>query len=389
MIGSCPSITEHEDVRLAARSSGLGHVLVLGAGVSGLTTAVCLGRKGFAVTVLADRFAPNVTSNVAGALWEWPPAVCGHPPDEASLARTRRWCETSYVFFKQLAADPATGVFVRPATFYLREPIERDLDLFARMNELRRMVTGFRHDRALITDNGVNANIGLKDAFAYDAPMIDTDVYMQWLTSELVGMGGRVFHRKVSGSLREQEAGLLREFDAQALVNCTGLGAAELAEDDVRPLRGALVRVRNDGRASPRIEQAHCVAHVAGGADDGFVFILPRGDDTLVLGGIAEAGEWGLDIDLASHEPVRAMVERCVEFLPALRDAKIDDAQPIRVGLRPFRPRSVRVEHEPGTRTIHDYGHGGAGVTLSWGCSLRAAELAEILVRSSSQLLSS
>ena len=63
-----------------------GRVLVIGAGVSGLTSALCLRRRGFEVTVVADRFAPLVTSVVAGALWEWPPAVCGYHQDQVSLA---------------------------------------------------------------------------------------------------------------------------------------------------------------------------------------------------------------------------------------------------------------------------------------------------------------
>ena len=58
-----------------------GRVVVIGAGVIGLTAALCLRRRGFEVVVVADRFAPNITSVVAGALWEWPPAVCGHHRD--------------------------------------------------------------------------------------------------------------------------------------------------------------------------------------------------------------------------------------------------------------------------------------------------------------------
>src|SRR5262245_36514174 len=103
-----------------ATANPRGNVLVIGAGVSGLTSALCLARRGFAVTVAADRFAPRVTSVVAGALWEWPPAVCGHHHDPVSLARSKGWCETSYQVFAELAADPATGVFLRPVNFYFK-----------------------------------------------------------------------------------------------------------------------------------------------------------------------------------------------------------------------------------------------------------------------------
>ncbi|OYW82031.1 MAG: FAD-binding oxidoreductase, partial [Hyphomonas sp. 32-62-5] len=48
------------------------------------------------------------------------------------------------------------------------------------------------------------------------------------------------------------------------------------------------------------------------------------------------------------------------------------------VGLRPFRPQGFRLEAERfGEKTvIHNYGHGGCGVTLSWGTSQRAAVMA-------------
>ncbi|MCY0909922.1 MAG: FAD-dependent oxidoreductase, partial [Sulfobacillus thermotolerans] len=71
---------------------------------------------------------------------------------------------------------------------------------------------------------------------------------------------------------------------------------------------------------------------------------------------------------------------RCLEFMPVLANAKIDPIEPVRVGLRPFRQQNVRLEQEMGTRIIHNYGHGGAGVTFSWGCALEVVELAQKLV---------
>ncbi len=354
-------------------------MLVIGAGVIGLTSALCLSRRGFTVTVIADRFAPRVTSVVAGALWEWPPAVCGHHTDLASLARSKSWCETSYAIFADLARSPETGVFLRPVTFYSRRPLALDRRQREKLDEIRDKVRRFRHDSALIGENGINLDLGLRDAYTYLAPMIDTDSYMNWLLGEVRRAGCRILQGEVTGPLRDREEALVREYGVDAIVNCAGLGAEGLAEDAVYPLRGALIRVRNDGRTMPKVTQAHCVPHDGESDDHGFIFIVPRGRDRLVLGGLAEPNEWDLDIGLHNYEPIREMYRRCVEFLPALADAEIDSAEPVRVGLRPVRRQNVRLEPETGTRIVHNYGHGGSGVTFSWGCALEVADRIERL----------
>jgi D-amino-acid oxidase len=350
-------------------------VLVIGAGVVGLTTAVCLARERFRVMVIADRFAPQVTSVVAGALWEWPPAVCGLHQDAASLSSAKYWSEASYRVFTALARDPTTGVFLRPVTFYFKRPIRDDPRQAEKVNEYKDKVERFRHDAALIAEHGINPNLGYRDAYTHLAPMIDTDAYLQWLLAEVLRAGCKVIEETVVGPLRDQEARLLCRYGANAIVNCAGLGARELTGDQIIPLRGALIRVRNDGVAMPRIAEAHCVSQNGSRDDRGFIFIVPRGNDMLVLGGMAEPDEWNVNIDLTNHEPVRDIFRRCVEFLPALRGAIVDAAEPVRVGLRPFRRQGVRLEFEAETRIIHNYGHGGSGVTYSWGCGLDVVKL--------------
>ena len=58
--------------------------------------------------------------------------------------------------------------------------------------------------------------------------------------------------------------------------------------------------------------------------------------------------------------------------------AQMDRVTRTVVGLRPFRPAGFRLEAEEiaGRLIVHNYGHGGCGVTLSWGTSLRAADMA-------------
>jgi D-amino-acid oxidase len=111
--------------------------------------------------------------------------------------------------------------------------------------------------------------------------------------------------------------------------------------------------------------------HRDGGAD--YLYVFPHGD-VVILGGTAHENA----SDLAPRPEVSARILReCAAAFPALRDAKVITE---RVGLRPVRP-SVRLESEPlsdGRTLWHNYGHGGAGVTLSWGCAaeLTAAVLA-------------
>jgi D-amino-acid oxidase len=91
----------------------------------------------------------------------------------------------------------------------------------------------------------------------------------------------------------------------------------------------------------------------------------------MILGGVAQPGEWNREPNPAT---AAAIVARCVEVEPRIRDARIIGH---RVGLRPTRPY-IRVEEQQlgGARVIHNYGHGGAGVTLSWGCAIESAAVA-------------
>ncbi len=344
-----------------------GRVLVVGAGVSGLTSALALARAGFEVEVVAEKFQSELVSVVAGALWEWPPAVCGYHRDQTSLARSKAWAMESYEIFCDLARDPSTGVYMRTSNFYFsREQTPRELH---KMNELAPKVRGFVRDRGLADANGIGPATDVVDAYAHLAPMIDTDRYMGWLRRQAQDAGVTITQRRIEGRLAHQEHVLLAEFDADAIVNCTGLGAMQTHGAPMYPLRGALVRVINDGSRMPKITQAHCVPHPEGSTEQDMVFIVPRGENMLVLGGLTEEDEWSLDIGLHNYQPIRDMYRRCLEFMPVLEAGELDPAEPVRVGLRPVGRGNVCLQREPGTRIVHNYGHGGSGFSFSWGCA--------------------
>ena len=137
-------------------------------------------------------------------------------------------------------------------------------------------------------EHAVNQKAGVIDSYQHLAPAIDTDSYMTWLRFLVACKGAQFVTERISGDLLEQEDELLAEFDAQAIIQCTGLSGAELAGDEsVYPLRGALIRVVNDGSKFPQLKEALVMAHDYNKRDEdgGIVFIVPRNDRTLILGG--------------------------------------------------------------------------------------------------------
>jgi len=99
----------------------------------------------------------------------------------------------------------------------------------------------------------------------------------------------------------------------------------------------------------------------------------------VVLGGLAEKDQWATTIDLDNHQPVRDMYERCVKFMPVIEKAEIDPVEPVRAGLRPFRAQNVCLERQPDTNIVHNYAHGGAGFSFSWGCAREVVTMVKSL----------
>lgn len=347
----------------------MSKILIIGAGVTGLTTAYCLAKENYEVIVISKDFSPNITSNVAGALWEWPPAVCGYHSDLVSLERSKEWCMTSYDQFYDLALRKETGVYIRNVYFFFKEMVKDNPFHLNKMNELKEKIKGFRHDASMIQEEGINPQTGMVDAYCHEAPMVDTDVYMKWLTQEVTNLGVQILQREITVNLKTIEKELLKEYNCEYIVNCSGLGSITLANEYMYPLRGALVRIKNNGEKFPVLNKAYCVSFDEKTREQDIVFIVPRGENRIILGALAEENEWETTINLDNYEPVRQMFERSKKFLPYLENAEIDETEPVRVGLRPFRKGNVRLDWETDSNIIHSYGHGGAGVTFSWGCA--------------------
>ncbi|KGI79666.1 amino acid oxidase [Actinopolyspora erythraea] len=310
-------------------------ILVIGAGVSGLTTAVVLAERGHRVRIRTTEHPAETTSAVAGAIW----GLSWLRPRE----RAAPWERRSHEVFLELARDPSTGVHLTLGTVASREP------LTSSWLEETRSRTDLRECGPDELPPGFTA--GARATL----PLIDMPRYLEYLLGRFHEAGGELARSPVPSLADAAE-------ESPVVVNCTGVGARELVGDaGVLPVLGQHVVVANPGVAEYFVELSD-TGHWAS--------YMPHGD-RLVLGGVAIPYAWDR---VPNREVTAGILRRCAEIRPELRDAPVRDEI---VGLRP-RSETVRlnVEHYEGARIVHNYGHGGDGVAVSWGCAQEATELA-------------
>ncbi|THU79916.1 hypothetical protein K435DRAFT_874935 [Dendrothele bispora CBS 962.96] len=300
-------------------------ILIIGGGVIGLITAWVLLDKGYRVTIVAKEWASfgkaqRLTSQISGALWEYPPAVCGQHTDTISLRHSKIWSMTSYKIFDDIASSPelskASGVRMMPVNFFFPAPIEDIPEQFCKMKEIMSSgIRGFKRDAGLIQQRGISPTYGgAVDAYEHIAPVIDTDQAMGWLQNLVEKKGAKLITKTIHGDLFNQEDSLRAEYNADIIVNATGHGGIELAGDTTcYPIRGGLIRIINDGKDFPKIEHALAITADAAGSMNEIVFIVPRNDNILLLGGIAEPYEGTLDYTLMDPRDTREWEIRRIE----------------------------------------------------------------------------
>ncbi len=301
-------------------------VVVIGAGVAGLSCASLLAEAGIGVEIWTAALPEHTTSSVAAAFWS--------PYLVEPLERVLPWAMVSYRRFATLVADPGTGVIWREALEVFPEPVPdptwaNDVDEFrpARPDELPP---------------------GHGYGYFFTGPVIDMSMYLPWLLAHVRAQGVRVIERRLDTLAPALAA-------SKVVVNTTGLGARELVGDTrVFPVRGQVLLREQVG-----LERVMSYENGPGG----ITYIVPRGRD-VILGGVADVHVEDLD---ENPEQTKSIAERCEQLEPRLRSAR---PLGVRVGLRPCRD-AVRLEAETieGRVVVHDYGHGGGGVTLSWGCA--------------------
>ena len=309
-------------MRQTRRMSGSGRrVIVVGAGVVGLTCAVRLLEAGHRVDVVARDLPLETTAAVAAALW--------YPYRALPREKVTAWAATSYAVHEELSHDDRTGVRMLTGTELLGE---RTPDPW-----WRSAVPSLDRETALPP--------GYADGWTFVSPVIDMPVHLRWLTGRVEELGGTLTRMNLSAL---PDHGPL-------VVDATGLGARHFGADPtVVPVRGQVVVVEQVGLDRWTLDSSWPT------------YVVPRTDE-IVVGGTDEEGEWSRTPDPATAEE---LLRRATALVPQLAGARVLRHK---VGLRPARP-TVRLERVGDV--IHCYGHGGAGVTLSWGCAADVVGLA-------------
>jgi D-amino-acid oxidase len=351
----------------------MGHmaerVAIIGAGVSGLTCGVVFAERGHGTEIFAKEVARQTTSGAAAAVW--------FPYDAEPLEKVIPWALKTFDVLADLARVPATGVsmielrqFSRTREIQIPDwaiPLGAQTVIPSSLSViLSEVENGAAREAATWTGRPEAERTGgeritslesFSSGFSLRVPLMDTTIYLDYLANRFVAAGGSIAANVHFNKLAEVN----RKFDL--VINCAGIGARDLVQDvNLEAHRGQVVIV-------PKIENLSCAIV----CDDApLMYAIPRRNDC-VFGGTNEIND-----TLASEPATTArIVAECSRVL------KIDKPNVLaeRVGLRPFRRLGVRLERvqlHDGRIVIHNYGHGGAGFTLSWGCAREVLDTATL-----------
>lgn len=312
-------------------------ITVIGAGVIGLSVAHELATAGHQVTLVADADTAETVSSVAAAVWFPYRSERGDQADHL--------LERSLTRFNELSIIPGAAIEQRTGTVVERVA-DSDRSWARFLPDALEATRGQLPPGAL---SGVRATV----------PVIMIPAYLPWLRQEVAGKGV-IFKQGKINDLSELGT------SADAAVIATGIRGGELLGGDslIYPIRGQIVRLANPGLTEWITDEDN---------PDGLTYVFPRRED-IIVGGTAIEGSWDTAVDL---ETERAILKRASKLVPALAE------QPVlgrAAGLRPARQK-IRLEYVSGydLPVIAAYGHGGAGVSLSWGTAERVLSLIEEL----------
>jgi D-amino-acid oxidase len=322
-------------------------VAIVGAGVSGLTCGVLLAERRYRTAIFAKEIGQQTTSGAAAAIW--------FPYDAQPAERVVQCALRTFDVLSDLSRCAETGVSIIELRQFSRgaeiQIPHWAIPLGAKI--LSSVATGL----SPVQDRTQRGGYSFKSGFSLRVPLTDTTIYLEYLVNRFVAAGGTINANVCFEKLEEVD----RKFDV--VINCAGIGARDLVHDiNVEPHRGQVAIV-------PTIKHLSCAVVCD---DPPLMYAIPRSNDC-VFGGTNE-----VSTDLT---PDRTITDRIVAECAGVLKIEKPTVLAERVGLRPFRKSGVRLERDvlrDGRTVIHNYGHGGSGFTLSWGCAKEVLGLATL-----------
>lgn len=304
-------------------------ITVVGSGIIGLTTAIALQEFGFQVNLVAKDLWDSTLSAKVGAVW-FPYAI--EPVEKSSV-----WAATAYHRYKA-EEGIADGVsFIPFLNAYTQEENEK---------WVVQLPPGTVRKATL-----KELPIGIEKAFIAEVPLAEPPLYLPYLFEKFLSQGGSFEQKTITDLAKLAALGAW-------VINCTGLGAKTICQDeDLHPMRGQILRAE-------KMEVSSFAEPTKKGA---LTYVINRSQDS-VIGGTDYENDWNESQDPKDTEKILNRLRGFgVKTNPKLLE--------IIVGLRPKRS-AVRFEFDPEFPNVfHNYGHGGAGFTVAWGCALELASL--------------
>lgn len=311
------------------------NIVIIGAGISGMSTARLLSKKGYNITIFATAFSPHITSGKAAAFW--------FPYHIRNDKRGIDWCRTSYQYYQAFTNNPETGISMRQLKKVLRSGMEEEEPIWV----------DFMPAGSYRIFPNEELEPGVVKAYDVTVPLIETQIFLPWLQQQLLQQGVHFLERDIKNFDE-----LISEYDI--VINCSALGARKLCNDEnIIPVRGQVALLEPIPGMAIYLD------------NEKLLYVVPR-KDAIIVGGTYEAG---IEEELTESATIDRILYNAFEVLPQLKNQRIIGSW---AGLRPYRAE-VRVERQPGTNIIHNYGHGGSGFTLAFGCADTVCKMAEAI----------
>ncbi|KAL5533755.1 hypothetical protein ACEPAG_215 [Sanghuangporus baumii] len=359
----------------------MSSVVVLGAGVVGLSTALKIQEKGYSVTIVAETF----------------------PDDKKNIRYTSPWAGAHHVSFahgdeKQQKIDRETF----DVMWQMSEPGKDSEKSFLRITQTEyygeklpfanclEVMPNFRNLKEEELIPGAAAGI------TFDTFTIDMPVYLLYLVEKFRSLGGRTQRDRIQHIAQLAEGAYTDGKPPAAIVICAGLEARYLGgveDSNVFPVRGQTVVLR-----APWIQFGRTISDFRKNL---WTYIIPRRCGDVIVGGTRDANDWEpKPREATSKNILERGLALCPELSPTYAQDKskkptIEDVKSIIVeegcGLRPQRKGGIRLETDSletvtGAKVplVYNYGHGGFGVQASWGSARIASELLEGVLKNQS-----